>query len=100
MISLMTSCSSEKEARKIAFFLIKKKLAACAVYHKINSIYMWRGKMESGNEWFLTAKTTAAKSKKAEKAIKKIHSHNIPFILKQKEKANKEYEAWLKRELK
>ncbi|PIV52816.1 MAG: divalent-cation tolerance protein CutA, partial [Elusimicrobia bacterium CG02_land_8_20_14_3_00_37_13] len=45
---VFVTCSTEKEAKKIARTLVGKKLAACVnIIPKISSLYWWQGKIES-----------------------------------------------------
>ena len=48
----------------------------------------------------LLAKTNEKNFKKVESEVKKIHSYEIPCIMRLDAKANKEYEKWVNRELK
>ena len=48
----------------------------------------------------MIAKTSDKNFKKLENEVKKIHSYQIPCILKINATANKEYQAWLNKEIK
>jgi len=93
-------CKNKAEAEKIANNLLKKRLIACANLFPINSLYKWKGKLQKDKEFVLIAKTQKNKSQSLEKEVKGIHSYEIPCILQVNVKANKEYERWLKNELK
>jgi len=45
-ISTYITCGSKKEAEKIAEALVTEKLAACVNYFPINSVYIWKDKLE------------------------------------------------------
>lgn len=84
-------------ARKIAFYLIKKKLAACAnIYSNVNSIYPWKGKTADETEAMLIVKTHSSKYNEIVKQVERIHPYTAPCILGMPAKANKKYEKWLK----
>jgi periplasmic divalent cation tolerance protein len=100
MIAAYITCKDKKEAKKIANALIKKKLIACANMFPINSLYMWKGKFQSDNEIVLLAKTNNKKFKEMEKEIKKLHSYEVPCIIKINASANKSFENWLNSQLK
>ncbi|MBW2966233.1 divalent-cation tolerance protein CutA [Candidatus Woesearchaeota archaeon] len=93
-------CKNKAEAEKIVNHLLKKKLIACANIFPINSLYKWKGKLQKDKEFVLLAKTQKNKLYSLEKEVKGIHSYEIPCILQINAKANKEYERWLKNELK
>jgi periplasmic divalent cation tolerance protein len=76
---ILSTAGSEDEARKIANALIEQKLGACVnIIPQIESIYRWRGKVESSREWLLLIKTTAEKFAAVRDAIRKLHSYELP----------------------
>ena len=91
---------TEKEAKKIAKHLLKKRLIVCANIFPINSLYWWQGKIIDDNEFVLIAKTTKNNFEKVKKEVEKIHSYKIPCIIKISVSSNKKYSNWLKREIK
>ena len=100
MILLYVTASSLKEARKISNALLDKKLIACANILKSDSIYRWKGKKVDEKEFIIHAKTTEKQFSEAEKLIKKIHSYEIPCIIKIPIKGNSVYLKWVRGELK
>jgi len=80
--------------------LLKKRLAACANIFPINSAYWWKGKIENPKEFVLIVKTKKQNFEKVKQAVKKIHPYTIPCIVKIDVEANKEYENWIKQEVK
>ena len=76
---VLSTAGSEEEARKIAQHLVEHKLAACVnIVPQIESIYRWQGKVESSREWLLVIKTTAARFADVQKAIRELHSYDLP----------------------
>ena len=48
------TCPKKKEAHKIAAFLVKNKLVACAnIIHNIDSVFRWKGKVAKANRVIL-----------------------------------------------
>ena len=94
----MTS-KDRKEAEKISMHLLKKRLIACASIFPIKSMYWWKRKIVNSAEYAVLAKTNNKNYKKAVDEIKKIHSYEIPCILRFEAKANKEYEDWANKEM-
>ncbi|MBI1969202.1 divalent-cation tolerance protein CutA [Candidatus Woesearchaeota archaeon] len=100
MISVSITCKNRQEARKIATALLKKRLIACANMHPMESMYWWKGKMEKSREIVLLAKSLEKHFGKIKKEVKKLHSYQIPCIIKCKATANEEYERWVRKETK
>lgn len=68
-------------ARRIAESLLEKRLVACANIFPIKSIFRWKGKIESAEEFSVILKTRAGLAKDCEREIKKIHPYEIPCII-------------------
>ncbi len=76
---VLTTASSEDEARKIARHLVEHRLAACVnIVPHVASIYRWQGKIEEAREWLLIVKTTAAAFGQVREAIAELHSYELP----------------------
>ena len=82
-IVVLVTCASAKEACEIARTLVGKRLAACAniVTNPVQSIYRWKGKVESTKEFLLVIKSTKAHFAKLEAQIKRLHSYDVPEII-------------------
>ena len=100
MVFLYTTCKGKQEAEKISMHLLKKRLIACANISPIQSMYWWSNRIVNGAEYAILAKTSSKNYKKAAYEVKKVHSYEIPCILRIESKANKEYEDWINRETK
>jgi periplasmic divalent cation tolerance protein len=76
---VLTTASSEDEARKIARHLVEHRLAACVnIVPQMASIYRWQGKIEEAGEWLLIVKTTTAAFPQVRAAIAELHSYELP----------------------
>lgn len=62
-------------------------------------MYWWQNKIVNGYENVVIAKTSNKNFKKAVAEVKKIHSYEIPCILRIDAAANKEYNEWAKKEM-
>ena len=79
---ILVTASSEEEAKKIAFSLVEKRVAACVNLIKdIESIYRWKGKISDEKEVLILIKTRKKLYKSVEEEIKKLHSHEVPEII-------------------
>ena len=100
MALLYVICRDKKEAEKISSHLLKKRMIACSNMFPIRSMYRWKRRIVNSAEYVVLAKTNNKNYKKAADEIKKIHSYDVPCILRIEAKANKEYEEWVNREVK
>ena len=76
---VLTTAGSAEEAEKIARYIVEQRLAACVnIVPKIESVYRWRGKVESSAEWLLLIKTTVDKFPNVRSAIRELHSYDLP----------------------
>ncbi len=100
MTLIYITCKDEQEARKISMHLLKERLIACANMHPIQSLYWWQGKIVDNNETVIIAKTLEKNYGKIKEEVKKIHSYDIPCILKIDAEANESYDNWVKKEVK
>jgi periplasmic divalent cation tolerance protein len=94
---VLSTASSEDEARKIALYLVEQRLAACVnVVPRIESIYRWKDKVETSREWLLLIKTTAEKFSEVRAAIRELHSYELPeCVAISIEDGSTEYLQWL-----
>ena len=98
-ILIFVTCKNSAEARKIALAMLRKKLVACAnIVPKIESHYLWKGKIEKRKEALLILKTRKELQAKVEAEIKKLHSYKLPVIEFIEVKTGKEVEKWVERE--
>jgi len=81
-VMVMTSCDDRKEADRIAFDLLEKKLAACVnVFPIVRTHYLWKGKVVSGDEAVVIIKTELSKTEAIKTEIKEKHSYSNPEVL-------------------
>ena len=69
-------------ARNAAHTLVEEHLAACAnILPQIESIYRWKGRIESGNEVFVIFKTTHGRYQQLEQRLRALHPYEVPEIV-------------------
>jgi len=74
--------SSEEEAEIIGRNLVSKKLAACVnIISNMKSIYHWKGKIETGDEVVMIAKTKKELVNEIVENVKTLHSYDCPCIV-------------------
>ncbi len=85
-----------KSVRKTANELVKKRIAACVNFSQISSIYSWKGKIESADEFLALFKTTQKNKIALKKAIQKMHPYDVPEIAEiDMRSINQPYLKWL-----
>jgi periplasmic divalent cation tolerance protein len=99
MILIYCPCKDKEEAKMISTSLMGKKLISCANIIQSDSLYCWKGKICDDKEAIAIMKTTAKKSGLAEKEIKRLHSYELPAIIKIYASANKEFERWMVKQI-
>lgn len=99
---VLSTASSENEARKIAQQLVERRLAACVnIVPRIESIYSWQDKVETNQEWLLLIKTSANCFDSVRDVIRELHSYDVPeCIAITIEDGSSEYLGWMEKSLK
>lgn len=96
-IIVFVTCASKFQAQKIAQALIKDKLAACVnLVNPINSLFWWKGKVDSSKEILLIIKTKKNLFDRLERLVKSLHSYDVPEIIALPiVKGSKKYLDWI-----
>jgi len=94
---VLSTAGSEDEARMIARHLVENRLAACVnIVPQIESIYRWKGKLESSQEWLLLINTTADRFPAVRDAVRELHSYDLPeCIAISVEDGTSDYLEWI-----
>ena len=101
MLAVYIPCKDKKEATHIADQLLQKKLIACANIFPSTSMYVWKEKLKTAEEFIILAKTLEEKYPALEKEVLAIHSYKCPCISAWKiDNANSTYETWVKKMVK
>lgn len=95
---VIVTCANAAEARRIARAAIEKRLIACAnlLRSPVESIYRWKGRVETARETLVLLKTTTRQLAALEKEVKRIHSYDVPeFVVVPIVAGSREYLQWL-----
>ena len=95
---VLVTCSTAAEARRIARAVVDARLAACVniLPGALESIYRWKGKVESARERLLLIKTSRKRLAKLQATVERLHSYDIPeFIALPIAAGSPPYLAWL-----
>ena len=80
---VLVTCGNLIEARRIAGKIVRKHLAACVtiVLGPTQSVYRWKGKVQTAREHLLLIKTIQKQVPALESEIKRHHTYEVPEIL-------------------
>ena len=89
------------QARKLARQLLDEKLIACANFlPQMESIYTWKGEIESSQEVAILLKTETRLVPALTNRVEEIHEYETPCVLELKvESGSPAYLRWLKDQL-
>jgi periplasmic divalent cation tolerance protein len=69
-------------ARRISSQLVSERFAACAnISSSVESIYRWKGKIESGNETLVFFKLSEDRQSAFQDKLRSLHPYDIPEII-------------------
>jgi len=94
---VLSTCGSIDEARKLARALVEKQLAACVnIVPQIESVYYWKGKVETSTEFLLLMKTTSGTFDELRDVLTELHSYDLPECIQIPiEDGSAAYLAWI-----
>jgi periplasmic divalent cation tolerance protein len=79
---LLSNFPGVDTARKAVRLLVEERLIACGnLIPGVESIYEWKGAIETANEVTLIAKTTASRADEALARLRALHPYEVPEIL-------------------
>ena len=79
---VLTTVADRAAGLALARALLERRLAACVnVGATVDSLYHWRGRIETAQEVPLVIKTRASLYPKVEAAIRELHDYELPEIL-------------------
>lgn len=90
---------SEDTAKRAAERFIKKKLMVCVNYFPIESSYLWKGKIEGGEEYLLIGKTVVSYFQNIVDLVEKEHPYEDPVVEMWPVFMNSKNAEWIKNEL-
>ena len=69
-------------AQRISNQLVTEKFAACAnVLPAVESIYRWKGKVETGNETLVFFKLSEDRQSAFQEKLRSLHPYEVPEII-------------------
>ncbi len=76
---VLSTAGSHEQARTLAQALVTRRLAACVnIVGPLESIYRWKGNVETDQEFLLIIKSTEQQFPAVRAAIRELHSYELP----------------------
>ena len=81
-IVVLIATGSGQEAHKIAALLVNEKKAACVnIVPRVDSLFQWKGNIDSARESLLLVKTKSSLLPEIISLVKGIHSYEVPEVI-------------------
>jgi periplasmic divalent cation tolerance protein len=98
---VLTTIGVNSDAHSLGQELVEQRLAACVnVIPGVESIYRWKGVVETGREQILMIKTTEAKVNALREALLGRHPYDVPeFVVLAIADVSEPYQQWLEESL-
>ena len=98
---VLTTVASAEEAAELGRTLVDERLVACAtMIPSVQSIYRWKGEIESATETLLMLKTGPDQLAALEARLRELHSYETPeFLVLAVESGSNSYLDWLQANL-
>ena len=98
---VLTTAATAEEAALLGRTLVEERLAACATFiPSVQSIYRWKGEVESATETLLVLKTGPDQLAALEARLHELHSYQPPeFLVLPVESGSRPYLDWLQANL-
>ncbi len=95
---VLVTCANLAEAKRIAGAVVRQRLAACVniTTTPIESIYRWKGKIETAKEYLLVMKSVEKCLPELQRLVQELHSYDLPeFIVLPIVQGSKKYLNWI-----
>lgn len=98
---VLTTTGGPEEARRLGRTLVEERLIACAtLIPSVESIYTWKGEVETSAETLLLLKTTEPNLSALEARLHALHSYETPeFLVLPVEATSRAYLEWMRHSL-
>jgi len=95
-IIIETTYPNLEQAKNLAKILLSENFAACVHFQPIESMYIWKGKLENDAEILVRIKSKKSFFDEIEKIIKKHHGYMLPEIISINiDEVEEKYGQWL-----
>ena len=97
LLMVYTTVTNSEDAQMLARSAVERHLAACVQIEAIQSVYRWKGKVQSEPEQRILFKTTKTLYQQLESMIAELHPYELPAIFATPVvAASTAYAAWVR----
>ena len=97
-VIVLTTIASTADGHELASILVTERLAACVnVLPEMESVYRWKGAVDTERERQLIIKTTVGRLEGLQERLHEIHPYEVPeFIVIPVVGGSDQYLSWLR----
>jgi periplasmic divalent cation tolerance protein len=97
-VVVLTTIGSATDGQTLASILVNERLAACVnVLGEMESVYRWKGGVESERERQLVIKTTADRLPALQARVHELHPYDVPeFVVLPVGGGSERYLSWVR----
>jgi len=78
----LSTFPDRETAQRVSNQVVTEKLAACAnILPAVESIYRWKGKVETGNETLVFFKLSEDRQSAFQEKLRSLHPYEVPEII-------------------
>ncbi len=94
---VLVTVPDRRTARRVANAVLEARLAACVqILPGLESHYLWKGRMEIGQEWLLILKTRRSRLTALQRTVRDIHPYETPqFVAVDIDSGGADYLEWI-----
>ncbi len=79
---ILTTLPDAQSAQRLGEALVREGLSACVnILPPMQSIYTWRGKVETATEYLVLVKSLASRYRAIQERIQALHPYELPEII-------------------
>jgi periplasmic divalent cation tolerance protein len=95
---VLTTFDDVERAREVARILVEEALVACAQLDRspIDSVYRWRGRLESAIEYRLVLKIDPERLERVRLRLLELHPYDTPQFVVIPASASEDYARWVR----
>ena len=97
-VIVLTTIGGTVDGRELASILVTERLAACVnVLPEMESVYRWKGAVETDRERQVIIKTTTERIAALQARIRELHPYEVPeFVILPVVGGSERYLSWLR----
>jgi len=93
---MISTFPNKRAIQKIANELVRDGVVACVNMSRISSVYMWKGRIHSDDEYLAIFKTSQKNKNRLKKSLAQMHPYEVPEIAEIDVRSiNRPYMRWI-----